>query len=561
MRFTRTFVYTSLIAGLALASFFYLGERDLRDSEVVSIASGDLRGTVDPASGVASFKGVPFAAPPVDELRWAPPKPPHAWSGIRNAHSHGARCVQEVGATKSYLGLMAEGVGMSPWKRTILEFVAGLEDEVAISEDCLTLTVWTPADLRMLRSAPRAVMVWFHGGYHKFGAGDSPEFDASRLAQLGVVVVSVNYRLGVMGFFAHPELTAASVHGSSGNYGTLDQLQALKWVRKNIHAFGGDPDRVTIFGESAGAHSVGQLMASPLAVGLMHRAIAQSGIGTHQQATLEQGEKAGLRLANKLGVRGEGQLRKLRALPAEKLHEAFAGRPEFELLSHPVVDGWVLPQSTAAAFNSGAQAPIPLVIGSNADEGTLIAPTIGSPFVHRQPGPGSASEYRALIHQEYPQQGDRVLELYPVRGDENLTRGMSGLLGDHLFGMNSWFAASRHSRSGQSTFLYFLTRKSPSPAQWAGAYHAMDIQFVFGRFVPLFPRADYDEALSAAVMNYWVQFARSGNPNQAGLPQWTPFDVLDPRELELGERVGMRPVARKDRYQLLLAPLEKSLQQ
>jgi len=452
-----------------------------------------------------------------------------------------------------------DGVGLATWKKWIFKGLATFMVGGDVSEDCLTLAVWGPADSGASDADPHPVMVWFHGGAHKFGAGDTAQYDATKLAQRGVVVVTVNYRLGVLGFMAHPELTAESTRHSSGNYGTLDQIYALRWVKENIHAFGGDPDNVTIFGESAGAHSVGQIMASPLSTGLFQRAIAQSGIGTHQVATLQQGERAGMLLASKLGITGEKQITAMRAMPAEEINAIFSIEPELDVLSHPVVDGWVLPQSTAAIFAAGKQAPVPFMIGTNADEGTLLAPLVGSPFENRLPGPKTAGQYHDLILDEYPENGERIFALYPADTDAEVPAAVSALFGDHLFGMQAWYAAALQSKLGQPTYVYFLTRISPSVSQWAGAYHGSDIQFVFGNFFPLFPRNDYDDALSDQVIGYWTQFARTGDPNHQGWPEWSTFDALNPQEMELGRRVGMRPVARREKYELLVTAMARLL--
>jgi para-nitrobenzyl esterase len=538
----------------------YTGGEDSIETETVSISSGKIRGSINLDTQIASFKGVPYAAPPVGALRWAPPEPAVPWAGVKTAIAHGPACVQQVGGEGPFLDLMMDGVGMPGWKKWLVSNLSGYFIGGELSEDCLTLTVWAPANLEESKSQPIAVMVWYHGGAHKFGSGDASQYDASKLAQRDVIVVTINYRLGVLGFMAHPELSLESPYGSSGNYGTLDQIHALTWVKENIHAFGGDPDNITIFGESAGGHSVGQVMASPLSHHLPDRAIAQSGIGTHQIATLQDAELAGLELARALGVTGENQLTRLRGLAVEDINNMFGKHPELDILSHPVIDGWVFPKSTAEIFAAGEQAPIPLLIGSNADEGTLLAPLIGSPFVNHLPGPETAEEYRNLIWKEYPEQAGKLLELYPAESDDDLFMAINDLFGDHFFGMQAWFAALKHSKSGNQTYLYFLTRTSPSPTQWAGAFHGADIQFVFGNFFPLFPKNDFDDELSDQVMNYWAQFAKTGNPNSQDWPKWDAMDINNPQEMELGRIVGQRPVERQNTYELLATSMERYLE-
>jgi para-nitrobenzyl esterase len=526
---------------------------------VIAIDSGELQGEFSPDTGIASFKGVPYAAAPVDGLRWQPPQATVPWSDVLQADSHGPNCVQSTEGLGGFLDLMMDGVGLAQWKRWVVSAGMSAAAGGSVSEDCLTLALYAP----METAEPLPVMVWYHGGGHQFGAGDAMNYDASLLAQRGVVVVSINYRLGVFGFFAHPELSAESPHGSSGNYGTLDQIFALQWVRDNIAAFGGDPDNVTIFGESAGAHSVGQVMASPLAAGLFHKGIAQSGIGTHNflplQGAEESGENMGLELARELGLEGDKQLTALRGLDAQQINDTFvAGSGELFGLSHPVVDGWVFPQATGDSFASASQAQVPLMIGTNADEGTLLAPLFGSPFIGHLP-PQNVAEYEAMVQEVYPDSAEQVLALYPVHSDEDLFQAINNLFGDHFFGMQAWFAANEMSRQGLPTWLYFFTRTSPVPEQWAGAYHGADIQFVFGGFFPLFPKNDFDDGLADTMMDYWTNFARSGDPNGEGLPAWAGFDSNDPQELELGRQVKMQPVARRHNYELLVTDQWKKL--
>jgi len=548
---------TSLIVVTVLitAGYFYLSPNTLRDSDIASLQSGLISGLVNSAAGVTSYRGVPYAAAPLGERRWAPPAPTEGWSGVRKAVAHGPSCMQPAAGESGFIEMMMDGSGMSSWRKTLVGLFLKYGTSARYSEDCLTLSIYKPVESKQLLP----VMVWYHGGAHKFGAGDAANYDGSALAKRGVVVVTVNYRLGIFGFFAHPELTAESANNSSGNYGTLDQIQALRWVKENIAAFGGDPDNVLIFGESAGAHSVGQIMASPLSQGLVHKAIAQSGIGTHQYTPLRNsrrgwrsGEEQGVDFARATGIEGPDQLVRLRAMSAQELVTALENNPGMDALSHPVVDGWVLPKSTAAIFAAGEQAPIPLMIGTNADEGTLLGPLIGSPFVKRSPGPTTREEYEAIVRDVYPDNVDEILSYYPVRSDEDLADGINTLLGDHLFGMQAWFAANESARLGVPTWLYFFTRTSPAQHQWAGAYHSGEIPFVFGNALPLFPANDFDRELTEQIMTYWTNFAKNSDPNSTGVPEWSQFRPVDPREMELGEKVGMRPVERREKYEALI---------
>jgi para-nitrobenzyl esterase len=428
----------------------------------VTIDTGTLEGAVDSATGVLVFRGVPYAAPPVGQLRWKPPAPAAKWSGVRQADKLGHNCMQ--GQPFSDIDPYAAGV----------------------SEDCLYLNVWTTS----LGGARRPVMVWIHGGGFYAGFGGEERHNGARLAQKGAVVVTLNYRLGALGFLAHPALSAESPRHASGNYGTLDQIAALQWVKRNIARFGGDPSRVTIFGESAGGMSVGSLVASPLAKGLFHRAILESGTGVGRaMARLDSAEAAGLRLADTLGIRGTGAevAAKLRAIPAETLLKAPAR------LNRPVVDGWVLPRPIDSAITTGAANVVPTIVGSNSGEPNE---SMGAP-----------------------------------------TRTFARLV------------ASR----GVPTYLFVFSRVGEDSVNRArGAYHSAEITFVFGRPRPVLEQAGhtpYDSTLAEAMSDYWVSFATSGDPNgppNAGkLPRWPRYEPGTDALLELGPEVAPRTLWRR----------------
>lgn len=454
-----------------------------RNPPRVAIDAGTLEGAVDSATGVLVFRGVPYAAPPVGRLRWRPPRAPAHWRGVRPATALGKNCMQ----TRVYSDIDA--------------FAAG------VSEDCLYLNVWTTS---VGHGEPRRpVMVWIHGGGFFAGFGGEERHDGARLAQKGAVVVTINYRLGPLGFLAHPALAAESPHHASGDYGLLDQIEALRWVRRNIARFGGDPSRVTVFGESAGGMSVGALVASPLAKGLFARAILESGtgIGLGVQRR-DDAEATGARYATLLGVRGGGAkaAAALRALSADSLlagmamlAKASAGGRAADLPFAPAVDGWVLPRPVDSALARGAANVVPVIVGSNADEDDGV---FGAP----------ARTFARLV-------------------------------------------TARHGRA----YLYQFTRAGEDSASRArGAYHSAEITFVFGRPHPLLAvagRAAYDSTLAEAMSDYWVSFATSGDPNgppNAGKwPRWPAYDPATDAYLELGPTVTAREALRRARYDSL----------
>ncbi len=502
---------------------------------------------------VAVFNGIPFAAPPVGDLRWRPPQPVAPWEGTRDASSFGPICRQATsGGNNAFLELMLDRLGLSWWRRTMIDAAILFTWPPEQSEDCLTLNVRTR---NRGNPEPWPVMVWIHGGGHQSGSGAGATYNTNVLLEHEIVLITINYRLGVFGYFAHPALSAESEHGSSGNYGTLDQIAALEWVRDNAREFGGDPDNVTIFGESAGGHSIGQLMASPLARGLFHRAIPESGTGfpqfLHLRASVlsvPAAEQMGERLAERLAVADDANpARALRALDADAILDAVSGLPEVLPAYHPNVDGWLLPKTTVEIFQAGEQAPVPLIVGSNADEGTLLYPFFKVPIAEAGPVE-TVTDWEAALEVGYGEQAGVVAASYPVSSEANLLAAGEQLWGDAYFGMPAALMARFHAAAEQPAYLYFFTRKPPSASQTAGSYHASEIPFVLGTSFGAFPRNDYDAGLGAAMQGYWSRFAHHGDPNEAGAVPWPRFDLEDSRLLDLGPEIRASPIERAGRY-------------
>ncbi|MEQ8860951.1 MAG: carboxylesterase family protein [Pseudomonadales bacterium] len=517
-------------------------------SAAVSTSDGDVQGVIE--DGVRVFRGIPYAEAPVGDLRWRAPRPAPAWDGVREVTDYGPACWQATDAGDAmFLNALAEGSGMPGYGRWLITTLAGMAAP-EVSEDCLYLNVVAP----VAPAEALPVMVWIHGGGHQFGSANP--YESHSLPARGVVLVTINYRLGLYGFLAHPQLAAEDAHGSSGNYGMLDQIAALQWVQANIAAFGGDPDNVTIFGESAGGHSVGQLMVSPPARGLFHRAIAQSGIGFYQFQAMDQaierdsGFGAGRRVAELAGVTGDGEIEALRKLSTEALRDV-ALNPEVSETFHPQIDGFVLPESTALAFAAGREAPVPLIVGSNADEGSVLyhfglTPVDGAELAQ----PQTVAEWDALLDQAFGPRAGKVALAYGVDGDADVVSAAELLMADSWFGRHAYYAAERHARNGFPTYLYFYERRPPSPDQTIGASHALEIAHVFGTpMLPFWPTDGRDIELTGEMQSHWVQFARTGDPNAAGLAAWRPFTELAPGEMAFGhDRSGYGPVLRRDRY-------------
>ena len=479
------------------------------EAPTARIEQGVLRGA-GAGEGVNAFKGIPYAKPPVGLNRWRPPAPADGWNGVRDATAFGSACVQPMSPAGSLYA----------------------DPPPSMSEDCLSLNVWMP---EAARSAP--VMVWFHGGSQTFGHSGSAMYDGSALAARGVVVVTVNYRLGVLGYLAHPQLSAESPHGASGNYGLLDQIEALRWVRRNITAFGGDPDNVTIFGESAGAMAVVQMLSSPLARGLFHKAIAESGgmptlpeLKTAAHG-LVSAESAGQGVAAAVEA---GDLASLRAMDAQTLTDA-AYAAKFQAQS--TVDGWALTRQTVETFDRGEHARVPTLAGFNGDE-------IGSLF--KPPVPADAKAYVAAIRERYADLADAFLRLYPAN---DVQSSVLKAMRDGTFGWGMERLAAKQAAAGAPAYLYLFEHSYPAAeAPGFGAFHAIEAPYVFGRIGkplpdawPAAPDTEAERRLQNAMIDYWTNFARTGAPGTADGVAWPRYGDA-PRYLAFGDR----PVAGVD---------------
>ncbi|WP_202844202.1 carboxylesterase/lipase family protein [Luteimonas saliphila] len=477
---------------LVAVAALYAAQAFAGDAPVVEAPAGTLRG--EALEGVNAFRGIPYARPPVGQLRWRPPVPAGRWEDVRDATRFGPACHQPPARPGS---------------------IYAPAQALATSEDCLSLNVWAPA------GADRApVFVWIHGGSLVAGSGSEAMYRGEALARQGVVMVTVNYRLGVLGWLAHPRLSAESEDAISGNYGLLDQIEALRWIQRNIAAFGGDPDNVTIVGESAGALSVMYLLAAPSARGLFHRAIAQSAYMISSPALRETAhgappaETAGVELARKLEVRG---LARLRAMDAQALTVQAALAGFFPL---GVVDGQVLPAQLVEVFDRGQQAPVPILAGFN--EGEIRSLRFLLP-----PAPADAAAYEATIRAAYGELADDMLRRYPP---PNLDEAMLATTRDALYGWTAERLVRSQTALGQPSYLYYFDHGYPA-ADAAGlhAFHAAEIPYALGTVDgtppnwPGIPDTDAERRLAAAMQAYWTSFARSGTPVATTAPAWPVY--------------------------------------
>ncbi len=460
----------------------------LASAQPVQTVSGLVEGAEE--DGVLRFSGIPFAAPPIGPLRWRAPAPPTPWQGIRNANNFSPICIQP--------GAYPDDAPPEP-----------------MSEDCLYLNIWAPAGAH---DAPLPVMVWIYGGGLQNGTASTPLYAGDALAHHGVIVVTFNYRLGAFGFLAHPELSRESAYGGSGNYGLLDQVEALKWVQQNISAFGGDPGNVTVFGQSSGSISISALISSPQARGLFHRAIGQSGglfepLDAAPEFALEGAEQVGQAFATRLGA---PSVQALRTLPASTI----VARP---FNPQPNVDGYVLRETPYEALTNGRANDVDLLVGSNAEEGLyfLSGRTV------------NAASLGDVLREDFP--GFIVSLIGPSEpaNDRAARDAFISFESDMRFGWNMWAWARLHTAAGERNTFYY--RFAHTPAGQQGATHGAEMPYVFDH-LDLYdaPWAESDRRLAETMISYWTNFARTGDPNGEGLPNWPAFESSNQNVLLIG---------------------------
>ena len=506
----------AVIAAVYLTAFITLTSA----AASVKVEGGLVEGTLE--SGITAYKGIPFAAPPVGSLRWRPPQPVKNWDGVLKADKYAPACPQ-------------------------IQFYIPIFPKVETSEDCLYLNVWTPAQ-SPAENLP--VMVWIYGGGFVMGATSMPLYSGEQLAKMGVIVVGIAYRVGPLGFLAHPDLTAESPRRVSGNYGLLDQIAGLRWVQRNIKAFGGDPDRVTIFGESAGGISVSMLAASPLAKGLFHRAICQSGGSFHPVRKekepdsiqlLAGAEAAGVAFAQRTGANSLAELRRIS--PEKLLNHPTVRAAGF----WPIVDGYVIVDDQYKLYEAGQYNDVPVLVGTNSDEGSMFAQAT------------TPEQYEKGARERFGPFAEKVLALYPGQTPDQTFRAAADILRDALFGWPTWSWARLQSKAGTSkVYVYYFDQKLPLSASSLffksnDAPHGSEMPYVFRHLdqIPATLYAGDDRKLSETMATYWTNFAKKGNPNGEGLPQWPVFKDPEPTVMYLDSTPHTGPVPNMDKLTVL----------
>ena len=510
-------------------------------SEVVETSKGKLQGYEK--NGVNYFLGIPYAEAPIGELRWQPPKPVKAWQEIKSVNALGSSCMQPTNIGNSaFLDLMLDGYGLAWYEKLIIKgfsFFAPRLTAGNFSEDCLFLNIISPKDAENL-----PVMFWIHGGAGRFGSGGDSIYLTSRFAEKDVILVTINYRLGSLGWFAHPALSAESENGVSGNYGSLDQIEALKWVKNNISNFGGDPNNVTIFGESAGGQAVGTLLSSPLSKELFHKAISQSGSGILGTRALKDdsrnksAEAIGLELAEYFGVdNDETTLLQLRNIPAEEFIQISDSERDAELISSvtQIIDGYVFPYRFNEAYRNGSTHDVPYITGFNANEGTTLVPLIFPEPVFKTSFNQEdwLGEFWEILMDGFLGEVPEPVIAYVDSMEGSAYDAAAQVWGDIWFGGPAYYSAQKRSDDGLSTYLYFFERSVPSERQTIGATHALELAYIFGSFFPFVARDSWDDELSEIMLTDWANFAKNGIPNKS----WPKFSSDNPIAKIYGDRV------------------------
>ena len=471
----------------------------------VHVEGGYISGIQTTDAEINIFKGIPYAAAPVNDLRWKAPVPVTTWNGVKKCDAFAASPIQ---------------TSPEPFYMWSEEFLIPKEP---IDEDCLFLNVWTGAKKT---NEKRPVLVWIHGGGFVSGSGSVPIYDGEAMARKGVVFVSINYRLGIFGFLAHPDLTAESPQKASGNYGLMDQIAALKWVQDNISAFGGDPEKITIAGQSAGSASVVYLIASPRAKGLLHQAIAQSGAGLLKRdpdtdavalISLKQAEQTGLQVTEALHA---SSIQELRAISANDL----LSKVRFH--AQPIIDGYVLPENAPKIYAENHENEVRLITGWNEDDGIVLGE-----FDH-------ADAFKEKIMSQWGDRGQELLNYYPAANDEIARISQLKLQRDIVFGAQNYVLANTMSDQGKEVYVYrFARRIPPGKYQDYGAFHTAEVPYAYDNLAYLDrPFETADHHLAEVMSDYWVHFITNGNPNGDGLPEWSPYKTNTREIMYLGDQ-------------------------
>jgi para-nitrobenzyl esterase len=483
----------------------------------VTTENGQLQGATNADRSVVVFKKVPYAAPPTGELRWKPPRRAQNWTGVRRADKFGAACLQ----TEAFGNLHLRGEQSS--------------------EDCLFLNIWAPSRIGKTKLP---VIVWLYGGGFVTGDASEPRYDGENLAKKGVIIVIPNYRLGVFGFFSHPDLTKESPNNTSGNYGLLDQVAALQWVGRNIAAFGGDPQDVTLAGQSAGSFSVSVLMASPLAQGLFQKAIGESGGFYPPLTSLADAEKVGEEFVRSVQATSIEEMRKTSGLELLQAAAKYKGGFGFD----PILDGYVLPIDPITVYKQGRQSHIPLLAGWNADEGKMS-------FLSA-PQKTTARSFSELARSRFGSAAGEFLKLYPADTDEGAMRSAEELADDDFSGFSTWKWIEMHRKTGGSPVYEYHFEQSPTvrSGELVGSKHSDEIEYVFKTLdsrVAVWTEKDYE--LSDMMSSYWVNFAKFGDPNFKGLPNWPKYDSTDGFQVMhlSGSGIHASTEATRSRYEFL----------
>lgn len=552
-------ITTTLIASTFLV---IINIKPTEYTRIVETSSGKIRGIKEDNFEV--FKGIPYAEAPIGDFRWKPPRKIKYNNDLIIAENFGNNCPQYIPEDGSddqtrYIKFLLEGLGFSKIFSNIAIATTKFMPKPTMSEDCLYLNIRKKSIIK----DKQPVMVWFHGGAKHFGSGSDPSYQSNALVENNVILITVNFRLGILGYYANPELSKESENNSSGNYGLLDQIEALKWIKENIHNFGGDPDNITVFGQSAGGEVVVELMSSPLAKGLFNKGIIQSGMITSQllnrsnlYVSKKEAESNGLKFMNKLGAKNISELRNMDI--NELINQTYKAENSHSY-SYPylqtVIDGWVLKHETIDGLISGEIQGVPLIAGFNKDEGSLLYPMEikKAPSFLVNTEIENYDNYISDIKNTYTE-GSQLLDLYNLNNKLEREKNTISLFGDERYGAQMRLLSQINN---ENTYLYYFTRTPPRKNQTLGAYHMAEVPLIFGTNDFIFKANDEDLNMAKKMRKYWTNFAKTGDPNSSELEKWDMYNIENDSWLNINHDINFEKVSIKEKLDILQDSLMK----
>lgn len=552
---TRKVITLLIIILIGITTILIIAFRPVKYTGIYNTTSGKIKGIIEDNFEV--FKGIPYAEPPVGDYRWKPPRTVNYTNELLTANAFGNNCYQYIPEDGSddqtkYIKFLLEGLGINKTISNLAVFSTKFMPKPEMSEDCLYLNIRKKKNINQ----KQPVMVWFHGGAKHYGSGSDSTYQSNKLVESDVILVTVNFRLGILGYYANPELSNESENNSSGNYALLDQIESLKWIRENIENFGGDPDNITVFGQSAGGEVVVELMSSPLAEGLFQKGIIQSGMITSQilnrdtlYVSKDEAESYGLQFMHNIGAKNISDLRnmKIEDLISETYSPQYTHSYSYPYLQTNI-DGWVLPYETLDGLLSGDIKGVPLIVGFNKDEGSLLYPMekTKAPSFLVNTEITNFNNFTSDISNQYAE-GRKIIDLYELNDEKKRNMNATSFFGDERYGAQMRLLSQLNT---EHTYLYYFSREPVRKNQTLGAYHMAEIPLLFGTNDLIFKANSKDLEMASTMRRYWTNFAKSGDPNENGLIQWSPYTIDEDSWLNINHDFTFEKVSIKEKLDI-----------